>query len=95
MEIDLYLKEEVNNLRSLNRSGGLKDIQPKNNSEIEKSKKRGNFILRQELNNYTIDCTMNCSIIFHVILFLVFFGFGIPIILSAGSIEEEIQYDDW
>lgn len=68
----------------------------KNISEIQKVKKRGNFILRQELKNLTPQCNIKFSLICNAILCLIFWIVGIPVLSSAGkSVSFEIPYTDW
>lgn len=58
--------------------------------------KRGNFIVRQELSSYTLECNAKCGMIFNMCLIILFLLVGIPIIiLSNNTIEYEIPYTDW
>ena len=58
--------------------------------------KRGNFVLRQELNSYTPECSAKCGIIFNSFLMVIFILAGVPIIICSNSIKEyKIDYSDW
>jgi hypothetical protein len=59
-------------------------------------KKRGNFLLRQELRSYTPECNPTVGIIFNAIVTLIFLGLGFPMtILSEGMQEYQIDYTGW
>lgn len=63
--------------------------------ELIKRPKRGNFILRQELNAYNPECSPKCGIIFNTFLLVITFSLGIPIIfLSRNTVEFTIPYTD-
>ena len=63
--------------------------------EIIKKPKRGNFILRQELNSYNPECTPKCGMILNTILTLLFLSIGIPIVyLSKKTLEFKLPYTD-
>jgi hypothetical protein len=49
---------------------------------------KGNIIFRQELRSLTPKCDPKCAMIFNAILILIFFIFGIPILISANNIIE-------
>ncbi len=51
-----------------------------------------NAILRQELNNLTPKCDVKFAVICNLLLSLLFFIFGIPIVTSTNSIIE-FKYD--
>jgi len=60
------------------------------------SKPRGNEVLRQELPNLTPICNVKFAIICNALLSVLFFIFGIPIIISSGNIVEISQeYTNW
>jgi hypothetical protein len=77
------------------------DILQKSNSQspsmsMKVYKKRGNFILRQELRSYTPECNSRCGIIFNLVLLFVFLAAGIPIIYYSKQVVEYIEvYTDW
>jgi hypothetical protein len=59
-------------------------------------KKRGNFLLRQELKSYTPECNPTCGIIFNISIMFVFLALGIPIILFSEQIVEiKKDYTKW
>jgi hypothetical protein len=59
-------------------------------------KKRGNFLLRQELKSYTPECNPTCGIIFNIVTLLVFAGLGVPMIIFSESVKEyQIDYTKW
>jgi len=92
-------KEYIENHSTIIKNSQRVDISEsilKNFSEIEQSKKRGNFILRQEINSLTIFCTFKVALFFNIFLFLVFNILGIYIVLSSENIKEySIKYDNW
>jgi hypothetical protein len=96
MEIAEYLNE-LGNMRTLNKSKlAVNTEMMRNNSEYIRAKKRGNFILRQELKDYTIECTSKVSIFFNILLFLLFMVFGVPIVMSSENImTTQVRYDRW
>lgn len=88
--------EVYNNIKSNNRSSNKEKELYRNHSELNRIKKRGNFILRQELKNLTIECSIKCSIICNTLMFFVFIIFAIPIIISSNSsIQISLDYTDW
>ena len=63
--------------------------------EVIIREKRGNFILRQELNSYNPECNPKCGMIFNLVLTLLFFSVGLPIIfMGKMSIEYRLPYTD-
>ena len=59
-------------------------------------KKRGNFLLRQELKNLTIECSPKCSIICNFSIFIIMIGLAIPILNSAkNTIRYNVDYTNW
>lgn len=67
-----------------------------NAGDLSKVKKRGNFVLRQELSNFTIQCNLKVAIACNIILFLIMGIIGIPIYNSANnSIILVTNYTDW
>jgi hypothetical protein len=57
-------------------------------------KKRGNFILRQELKSFTPGCGPRTSIFCNLLVVLVFCLVGFPIIMLKKNIKEyKISYD--
>jgi hypothetical protein len=68
----------------------------KNLSEIARIKRRGNFILRQELKDYTPECNIKFSLLINSIMLILFIGCGIPILNSSSATRiQEIPYDKW
>jgi len=66
-----------------------------NNSEIEAIKKRGNIIVRQELDSLTPRCDAIFAILLNLILIFIFLIFGIPILLySSKKIEYRKLYSN-
>jgi hypothetical protein len=79
--------------RSITKS---KEMLQRNTSEQLRVRKRGNFILRQELKNLTPEFSLKCSIICNVSMSIIFFIFAIPILTSAkNSIEYSVDYTNW
>ncbi len=56
--------------------------------DIKPLKKRGNFILRQELNNLTLEITPLCSFIFNLSIAILFIIITIPMNKSASKFQE-------
>jgi hypothetical protein len=95
MDWNEYVSNHSNIMRNCANSGKVESV-IKDYSEIDRSKKRGNFILRQELKNWTIKCSLRFSMIFNFILLFIFFSFGFYISVSSGKVTEYvIQYDGW
>lgn len=96
MEITEYLNE-MGNMRNLNKSKlAVNTEMLRSNSEYIRAKRRGNFILRQELKDYTLECTSKVSIFINILLFLIFMVFGVPIVLSSENIMYiKVRYDRW
>jgi hypothetical protein len=65
-------------------------------SEITKVKKRGNFLLRQEISNLTVECNFKIAITCNIVLFVIFLILGFPIYNSAtDSVEYALDYTQW
>jgi hypothetical protein len=65
-------------------------------SEIAKVKKRGNFLLRQDISNLTLECNFTTAITCNIVLFIIFLILGFPIYNSAArSIEYSLDYSNW
>lgn len=75
----------------------MSDLKQDNeNSKLETDKRRGNVILRQELNNLTPHCNIKCAVICNLFLSLLFFAFGVPLMVFHRQIESfELDYTDW
>jgi hypothetical protein len=59
-------------------------------------KKRGNKILRQELESYTFECNPKCAIIFNLSLIFLLLATGVPIILLTKNLKEfKFSYSNW
>jgi hypothetical protein len=59
-------------------------------------KKRGNKILRQELESYTFECNPKCAIIFNLSLVFILLATGVPIILLTKDLKEfKFPYSNW
>lgn len=84
------LEKEKNKQKSLVNSGS---------SSINSRKdprQRGNFLLRQELKDYTPACSPICGLIFNTVIVFIFCGIGIPILLfSNEEVTYSIDYTDW
>ena len=62
---------------------------------FEEIKKRGNSIYRQELKSLSPKCNAKCVILFYSILSILFFSFGIPILIySSNKIEYRKLYSN-
>ncbi len=58
--------------------------------------KRGNCILRQELESYSLECNPRNGIICNIFLIIIFLICGLPIILlTKNHVEFKFQYTDW
>jgi hypothetical protein len=65
-------------------------------SELSRLRKRGNFLVRQEISNLTIECNFKVAITCNVALFFIFLALGIPIYNSAqNSVEYSYDYTNW
>ena len=87
-----YQNTQKNNPKSFNldKDSAFKDL------DVDKGKKRGNFILRQELTNLTPECSLKLAIICNSILALLFAAVGAPIIYSRNTtVQYEVEYDVW
>ncbi len=95
MEFNEFFNNQ-SNLRNMNKSVRNDGANKKNTGELEKAKQRGNFILRQELSDFTPECNIMCSIYFDIALFFLLILFSIPLIMSSNSTGEHIhRYDYW
>ncbi len=95
MEWKEYIDNHSEILKS-NQKVDNSEIIINNFSEIERTKKRGNFILRQDLKNLTIFCSLKVSVIFNLIFFMLFIILGIYIVLSSKNMtEKSINYNKW
>jgi hypothetical protein len=57
--------------------------------------KRGNFILRQDLESYTPECNPKIGILLNLLLMGIFLAAGVPITFLSNKIEEiKIPYTD-
>ncbi len=93
MELQDYFQQNANNLNKVVKT---ENELKRSNTELMKVKKRGNFILRQELKDYTPECNYKCSIFINVLFSIIFLSIGTPIILSSENIlETKVQYDTW
>ena len=91
------LSSKGNSRTSKINSYSIKSQSMKSNS-IKKNEiiKRGNKILRQELESYTFECNPKCGIIFNLVLIFIFLATGVPIILMTKNIKEfSFLYTDW
>lgn len=91
MELEKYLNLDPD-VQIINRST-LEINAGKSLEYINKIKSRGNFLLRQEINDHTPLCTPKCIIFYHLISLIIFLSFGIPICIKYKSEYYEIQYD--
>lgn len=92
MDLETYMNCDPE-IRMINRSKNSNLQSNKNQSELARIQKRGNFLLRQELNDYTPECTITFILIYHISFGLLCLGFAIPIIIPHYYYE--IQYDEW
>ena len=99
-ESNLNFKKSSNNILNINKYYNQNDYskynnryQEINNSQRKIKKKRGNFILRQELSSYTPKCSPKCGIISNFIFMICCLGISIPqIIYSKNHLEYKINY---
>lgn len=100
-------KLNLSNLGQISRGGNNEEQNNKTYDGIENAdshksltgvntkqlKKRGNFIFRQELNDYTPNWNENCGITFDLILLFAFLAIGIPsYIYSVNQKEFLMEY---
>ena len=65
----------------------------KSPEEIEKIKNRGNFLLRQELEDKTPLCSVCCVVIYHLVFIVLFLAISIPILISYKKNDYiEVEY---
>ena len=63
------------------------------NMKKAKLQKRGNFILRQEIDSYTPSFNVRCGIITNLVFLIVAVGLGTPMIILANNTNEiRIEY---
>jgi hypothetical protein len=68
----------------------------RNQSELIKSKRRGNFLFRQELSDWTVNFSIKCSLLLNTALFIFFSIFGIYIAVTSGNVYQVfVEYDNW
>lgn len=94
MDLEEYLSCDPET-RLLNKSLIANLTTLRNHSELQSIKKRGNWLLRQEIKDYTPECTPKFIFFFHLIFGIICLGFGIPIAIKKKSSYYEIQYDNW
>ena len=73
------LNQKIINQSSLNLEN------QKSPEEIEKIKNRGNFLLRQELEDKTPLCSVCCVVVYHLVFIVLFLSIAIPILASNGK----------
>lgn len=88
--------ERLNSNNIIIHTSSIKEIDRLLSLEREKNKKkRGNFILRQEINDYTPRMTSNKILIFYFLFTISFFLCGFIILLQVNSLFYiEIDYSD-
>ena len=91
MEIDEYLAQDPD-FRILNKSLH-ESMNLKQNNSSNQPNLRGNFLLRQELTNYTPECTPKFVIACHIILLIISISCAFPLLLHINHKKVEIEYD--
>jgi hypothetical protein len=95
MELEMKITSNRENRSNIQYSNKDTPDQLDHKERVER-KKRGNFLLRQELSSFTPDCNPTVAIVFNVIVTLVFLGLGFPmILLSEGIKEYQFDYTGW
>ena len=91
MDIEIYLNRDPN-IKIINQSSFNLENQ-KSSEEIEKIKNRGNFLLRQELEDKTPLCSVCCVVIYHLVFIVLFLAISIPILISYKKNDYiEVEY---
>ena len=93
MDVDTYLNLNPD-IQIINQSSSSMLEHEKSIENIEEIKKRGNFLLRQELKDKTPINTPKCIIIYHIFFIIIFISISI-IILSTNNSDhfKEIEYN--
>ena len=94
MDLEDYLKCDPE-VRILNRSFVANINVIKQQSMDHQSKKRGNWLLRQEIVDHTPEYTPKCIIITQLIFGIICLSFGIPMVIMKKDSYIEVQYDNW
>lgn len=93
------MSSEINSNSKLSskKNSKINSISLKSGSlQKNKIEKRGNKILRQELQSYTFECNPKCGIIFNLSLIFVLLATGVPIILLTRNLKEfKFPYSNW
>lgn len=63
-------------------------------SKLAEPPRRGNFLLRQELSDYTPHYSIKCAIVFNLLLALIFLIFTTPF-QNTTKAYLEFRYDNW
>ncbi len=94
MDIQKYLNLNPN-IKIINQSSSSLLEHEKPAEELETIKNRGNFLLRQELEDKTPINTPHCIIIYHMIFIIIFLTFALIILITNSNKNFfEIKYTD-
>ena len=92
MDVDIYLNQNPD-IKIINQSSSLLLENEKPKEEVEAIKNRGNFLLRQELEDKTPINTPNCIIFYHIVFIIIFVSISISILLNnSKNTFIEIEY---
>jgi hypothetical protein len=96
MELKEFFDNKNSNLKQAVNRSYKNDSIIRNQSELARARKRGNFLLRQEIKSWTIECSTKVSLYLNLVLFLIFMFFGVYIaVIASNIIEVELKYDKW
>lgn len=91
MDVETYLNRDPN-IKIINQSS-LNLENQKSQEEIEEIRNRGNFLLRQELEDKTPLCSVCCVVSYHLVFIVLFLSIAIPILASYDKNNYiEIEY---
>ena len=91
MDVEMYLNRDPS-IKIINQSS-LNLENQKSPEEIEKIKNRGNFLLRQELEDKTPLCSVCCVVVYHLVFIVLFLSIAIPILASYGKNDyKQVEY---
>lgn len=91
MDVNLYLQRDPN-VKIINQAYNNLN-EGKTFEEIEQIKNRGNFLLRQEIDDHTPSCSFCCILMYHIIFTFFFLATAIPFLTEYDMDNYyEIEY---
>ena len=94
MDLEDYLKCDPE-IRILNRSIVANINIMKQQTNDQQSRKRGNWLLRQEIVDHTPEYTPKCIILTQLLFGIICLSFGIPMVIKKKDSYIEVEYDNW